>query len=168
MTTRLPVVFFGHGSPTNAMEDNEATRGWRAIAESVGPIEGILCISAHWYTHGTGVTAMENPRTIHDFGRSLPAPLFDFQYPAPGSPALAERVRQLLAPINVAADQQWGLDHGTWSVMWHAWPDADVPIVQLSMDAREPATGITDWDNSSVHYVTKAYSYAAPGTSCTT
>ncbi|MEE8307985.1 MAG: 4,5-DOPA dioxygenase extradiol, partial [Gammaproteobacteria bacterium] len=138
MSDRLPVVFFGHGSPTNAMEDNRATRGWQEIAASVGPIKQILCISAHWYGQGTGVTAMESPRTIHDFGRSLPAPLFDFQYPAPGSPQLATRVQELCKPIDVVGDQAWGLDHGTWSVFWHAWPNADVPVVQLKLDATQP------------------------------
>ncbi len=138
MSKKLPVVFFGHGSPTNALEDNRATRGWRDIAESAGPIKAILCISAHWYVGGTGVTAMPNPRTIHDFGRGLPGPLFDLQYPAPGSPELAARVQQLLAPMDVVADQSWGLDHGTWSVLLHAWPNADVPVVQLSMDATKP------------------------------
>lgn len=138
MSEKLPVVFFGHGSPTNAMEDNRATRGWQAIAASVGPIKQILCISAHWYGQGTGVTAMKSPRTIHDFGRSLPAPLFDFQYPAPGSPQLAARVQALCKPIEVAADYAWGLDHGTWSVLWHAWPNADVPVVQLKLDASQP------------------------------
>ena len=138
MSARLPVVFFGHGSPTNVMEDNRATRGWREIAESCGPVKQILCISAHWYGNGTQVTAMESPRTIHDFGRSLPAPLFDYQYPAPGSPSLAARVQALCKPTDVGADLSWGLDHGTWSVLYHAWPEADVPVVQLSMDASQP------------------------------
>lgn len=135
--TPMPVVFFGHGSPTNALEDNEATRAWARIAQDIPRPKAILCISAHWLTRGTGVTAMLNPRTIHDFGRSLPAPLFDCQYPAPGDPALAERVKDLLAPIPVVLDQSWGLDHGTWAVLSKAYPQADVPIVQLSMDATQ-------------------------------
>ena len=134
----LPVVFIGHGSPTNVLENNRATEAWRQIAASVGPVDAILCVSAHWYTRGTAVTAMEVPQTIHDFGRTLPAPLFDCQYPAQGSPELAERVRDLLQPILVSADHSWGLDHGTWSVLYHAWPDADVPVVQLSIDASKP------------------------------
>ena len=137
MSGKQPVVFFGHGSPTNVLEDNPATRAWRRIAADTRGIEAILCVSAHWYTRGTGVTAMTEPRTIHDFGRSLPAPLFDCQYPAPGSPALAARVQELLAPLTVIADEQWGLDHGTWSVLSHAWPEADVPVVQLSIDATQ-------------------------------
>lgn len=138
MSRRVPVVFFGHGSPTNVLEDNEATRSWQRIAADVGDVRAILCISAHWYTRGTAVTAMATPRTIHDFGRSLPAALFDCQYPAPGSPQLAERLQALLAPVEVAADHQWGLDHGTWSVLSRAWPAADVPVVQLSIDATRP------------------------------
>lgn len=136
--TRFPAVFIGHGSPTNALEDNECTRAWRAIAKRIGKPRGILSISAHWYLHGTRVTAMERPPTIHDFGRSLPAPLFDLQYPAPGDPALARRVRELVTRTDVALDEDWGLDHGTWSVLLKAWPDADVPVVQLSIDASKP------------------------------
>lgn len=134
----MPVIFFGHGSPTNALEDNKATRTWRRMAQAAPRPRAILAISAHWLTRGTGVTAMKKPRTIHDFGRSLPAPLFDCQYPAPGDPALAERVRQVLAPTPVALDNSWGLDHGTWSVLMKAYPDADVPVVQLSLDATKP------------------------------
>lgn len=136
--SKLPVVFFGHGSPTNALEQNRATEGWRQIAASVGSPKAILCISAHWCTNGTAVTAMESPRTIHDFGRTLPAQLFECQYPAKGAPFLAERVGKLLQPIDVAADHTWGLDHGTWSVLTHAWPNGDIPIAQLSMDVSKP------------------------------
>jgi 4,5-DOPA dioxygenase extradiol len=136
---RLPAVFFGHGSPTIALETNETTRAWAAIAEQIGKPKAILAISAHWLTRGVAVTAMAKPRTIHDFGRSLPAPLFDIQYPAPGDPDLAARVSALLAPIDVVLDQSvWGLDHGVWSVLSKAWPNADVPVVQLSMDATRP------------------------------
>ena len=133
-STKMPIVFFGHGSPTNALEDNIATQSWKRIADSIERPKAILCVSAHWYTHGTAVTAMETPRTIHDFGRTLPAPLFDCQYPAPGSPALAERVAELLKPTAVQMDQSWGLDHGAWAVFSKAWPDADIPIVELSVD----------------------------------
>lgn len=131
---RMPVAFFGHGSPTNVLEDNEATRTWALMAKRIGRPKAILCISAHWCTHGVRVTAMPSPQTIHDFGRSLPAPLFTQQYPAPGSRALAERVQMLLAPTPVTLDESWGLDHGTWSVLQKAYPDADIPVVQLSMD----------------------------------
>lgn len=135
---RMPVAFFGHGSPTNVLEDNRATRTWAEMAARIGTPRAILCISAHWCTRGTFVTAMPQPQTIHDFGRSLPAPLFDQQYPAPGSPELARRVQDLLAPLPVGLDQDWGLDHGTWSVLKKAWPHADVPVVQLSLDMTKP------------------------------
>ncbi|MDR3507565.1 MAG: 4,5-DOPA dioxygenase extradiol [Caulobacteraceae bacterium] len=131
---RMPVVFFGHGSPMIALETNDTTRAWAAIAEAIPRPKAILCVSAHWLTKGVGVTAMDKPRTIHDFG-AFPQALFDVQYPAPGAPDLAERVRQILAPTRVILDQQaWGLDHGTWSVLVKAYPKADVPVVQLSMD----------------------------------
>lgn len=133
----MPVVFFGHGSPTIIRENNEVTRTWRRIAQNMPRPKAILVISAHWMTRGTAVTAMERPQTIHDFGRSLGADLFDYQYPAPGSPELAERVAALLEPITrVTLDHSWGLDHGTWSVLLKAFPDADIPVVQLSMDGR--------------------------------
>ena len=129
--SRMPVVFVGHGTPLNAVDDNDYTRGWTRIGAQVRP-RAILSISAHWYTRGLGVTAMERPRTIYDFGyRNLGHLL----YPAPGSPDLARRVAALLAPREVALDQSWGLDHGTWSVLLKAFPIADVPVVQLSIDA---------------------------------
>ncbi|TVS16598.1 MAG: 4,5-DOPA dioxygenase extradiol [Gammaproteobacteria bacterium] len=137
-STRTPAVFLGHGSPTNAIEDNECTRAWARIAERIARPKAILSISAHWYTRGTYVTAMANPRTIHDFGAGLPAPLFSLQYPAPGDPALARRIQSLLAPLPVALDERWGLDHGTWSVLLKAYPEADIPVVQLSIDATRP------------------------------
>ena len=139
---RMPVVFFGHGSPMIALESNDTTRRWAAIARAsdkgFGPHRAILCISAPWLTRGIAVTAMPAPRTIHDFG-AFPQALFDVQYPAPGDPALARRVRELLAPLPVTLDEaQWGLDHGAWSVLMKAYPDADVPVVQLGMDAERP------------------------------
>lgn len=137
--SRLPVIFFGHGSPMIALETNDTTRTWRAMGEAVGKPKAILCVSAHWLTRGIAVTAMARPRTIHDFGASFPQALFDQQYPAPGSPELAVRVREILAPTPVALDEGgWGLDHGTWSVLGKAFPEADTPVVQLSMDAAKP------------------------------
>jgi len=116
-----------------ALEMSEVTRSWAATAARIGKPHAILCISAHWLTRGTAVTAMPRPQTIHDFG-AFPQALFDVRYPAPGNPGVAERVQDLLAPMRVASDLNWGLDHGTWSVLVHAYPDADVPVVQLSMD----------------------------------
>lgn len=130
---RLPVVYIGHGSPTNVLEDNAFTRDWAQIGMTVGKPKAILCVSAHWFTRGTGVTAMPAPKTIHDFGPIKPE-LFQQQYPAPGSPELAARVQSLLAPMAVALDQEWGFDHGCWTVLKKAYPGADVPVVQLSID----------------------------------
>ncbi len=135
---RLPAVFFGHGSPMNALEDNPYTRAWARIGAELPRPRAVLAISAHWYGPGTHVTAMEHPPTIHDFG-NFPPELHAFAYPAPGDPALAARVAELLAPaVQVTADDGWGLDHGTWSVLAHVYPRADVPVVQLSLDAGKP------------------------------
>ena len=130
---RMPALFIGHGSPMNALEQNRYTDAWRRIGTSIPRPKAILCVSAHWETRGTAVTAMAMPRTIHDFG-GFPQALFDVQYPAPGSLLLAARVRELLAPVDVRLDQTWGLDHGAWSVLAHLFPEADVPVVQLSLD----------------------------------
>ena len=135
---RMPVIFFGHGSPMNTLARNQYTEAWRQIGATVHKPKAILAISAHWLTRGTAVTAMARPKTIHDFG-GFPQALFDIQYPAPGDPNLAARVRKLLAPIEVQLDQSWGLDHGSWSVLVHAFPDANIPVVQLSMDGTKPA-----------------------------
>jgi 4,5-DOPA dioxygenase extradiol len=125
---RMPVVFAGHGNPMNALHDNDWTRGWRAIGQSLPRPRGVVAVSAHWYVPAVAVTAMRRPRTIHDFG-GFPPELSQVQYPAPGDPALAARVAQLLAPtLVVADDRQWGLDHGTWSVLCHMFPEADVPV----------------------------------------
>ncbi len=136
---RIPALFIGHGSPMNALETNPITLGWRALGVVLPKPVAVLCISAHWLTRGLAVTAMPNPRTIHDFG-GFPQVLFDVQYRAPGSPALATRVRELLTPLPVAMDAEWGLDHGAWSVLVHLLPDADVPVVQFSLDATQPAS----------------------------
>src|SRR5947209_19181884 len=137
MATRLPAVFFGHGNPMNALDDNAYTRGWAALAAAMPRPRAILMISAHWYLPGTHVTAMPQPRTIHDFG-GFPRELYEVRYPAPGSPDLAARVQELLAPVEVTRDERWGLDHGTWSVLVHAYPGADVPVVQLAIDETQP------------------------------
>ena len=134
----IPAIFFGHGNPMNAVTSNTWTEGWRRIGEQVTRPKAILSISAHWYAPGTGVTVSTAPRTIHDFG-GFPAELYRVRYPAPGDPVLASRVQGLLAPLDVALDDSWGLDHGTWSVLKHAWPAADVPVVQLSIDESRPA-----------------------------
>ena len=133
----MPVVFIGHGSPMNVISDNPYTGIWRAIGASLPRPRAILSVSAHWYTRGTGVTAVERPQTIHDF-YGFPQALYEMRYPAPGDPELALRVKALLAPIEVALDGEWGLDHGTWSVLTHAYPAADIPVVQLSIDGTQP------------------------------
>ncbi len=130
---KMPVLFIGHGSPMNAIEDNEFNHKWRVIGESLPKPSAILCVSAHWETRGTSVTAMEKPPTIHDFG-GFPKELFNVQYPAPGSPDLAKETRNIIKKTEVGLDEKWGLDHGTWTVIKHLYPKADVPVIQLSLD----------------------------------
>lgn len=137
MTNLMPAIFFGHGNPMNALSKNAYTDAWAAIGNQLPRPKAVLAISAHWYFGGTAVTAMPAPRTIHDFG-GFPAELYQVEYPAPGSPELAKRVQDLLAPVSVELDQRWGLDHGTWSVLCHVFPDADIPVVQLSIDETQP------------------------------
>lgn len=132
-TEKMPVLFLGHGSPMNAIEENEFVQGFRKIGKEITRPNAILCVSAHWETRGTFVTAMQNPMTIHDFG-GFPKELFEVQYPAPGSPELAEETKSLIQKTEVGLDEKWGLDHGAWSVLRHMYPNANIPIIQLSLD----------------------------------
>ncbi len=132
-TEKMPALFLGHGSPMNAIEENEFVAGFRKIGNEIPKPNAILCVSAHWETRGTFVTAMEHPKTIHDFG-GFPKELFDVQYPAPGSPELAKETRNIVKKTDVGLDEKWGLDHGAWSVIKHLYPDADVPVIQMSLD----------------------------------
>lgn len=136
-TQKMPVLFLGHGSPMNAIEDNVFVQGFHRIGGQLPTPKVILCISAHWETKGTWVTAMEHPRTIHDFG-GFPKALFEVQYPAPGSPEWAAQIAQEIHIAQVGMDQQWGLDHGAWSVIKHLYPKADIPVVQMSIDYTQP------------------------------
>ncbi len=138
MSERMPAIFFGHGNPLNALARNAWTEGWAAVGKEIPRPRAVLCVSAHWYLPATLVTGSPAPRTIHDFG-GFPRELYEVKYPAPGEPVLARRVRELLAPVSVDLDESWGLDHGTWSVLCHVFPEADVPVIQLSIDEAQPA-----------------------------
>jgi 4,5-DOPA dioxygenase extradiol len=129
----MPVLFIGHGSPMNGIEDNEFSRNWAEIALTIPVPEAVLVVSAHWFTRGTHITAMDFPRTIHDFG-GFPRALFDVQYPAPGSPELAMETAGLIHSAELGMDHDWGLDHGAWTVVRHMYPEANIPVLQLSMD----------------------------------
>jgi len=137
-TGKMPVLFLGHGSPMNAIEENEFVLAFRKLGKELVRPSAILCISAHWETRGTFVTAIQNPRTIHDFG-CFPEELFGVEYPAPGSPELAQQTIDLIEKTDVGLDDKWGLDHGAWSVIKHLYPNADIPIIQMSLDYSQPA-----------------------------
>ncbi len=136
--TKLPVLFIGHGSPMNGIEDNEFSRTWAKFGKEIPKPKAVLVISAHWLTNGTHITAMENPKTIHDFG-GFPQALFDVEYPAKGNPELAKVTSELITSTHVGLDHDWGLDHGTWTVVRHMYPNADIPVLQLSIDYSKPA-----------------------------
>ena len=137
-TSKMPVLFLGHGSPMNAIEENEFVAGFRKVGKEIEKPQAILCISAHWETKGTYVTAMPQPRTIHDFG-GFPKELFNVEYPAPGSPELALETKNLITKTEISLDDdKWGLDHGAWSVIKHMYPEADIPVIQMSLDYSQP------------------------------
>ena len=132
-TTKMPVLFLGHGSPMNAIEENDFVKGFRNISQNIPKPKAIICVSAHWETNGTFITAMQQPKTIHDFG-GFPKALYEVQYPAPGSPTLAKEVKEQITGTNIGLDEKWGLDHGAWSVIKHLYPNADIPVLELSLD----------------------------------
>ena len=137
MSQRMPALFVGHGNPMNALLANPYTQRWAALGTNLPRPKAILSISAHWFVEGAAVTVSTAPKTIHDFG-GFPRELYQVNYPAPGDPALAARVQKLLAPLPISSDERWGLDHGTWSVLCHIYPQADIPVVQLSIDETQP------------------------------
>lgn len=134
---KMPVLFIGHGSPMNGIEDNEFSRTWAKMGQEVPRPKAVIVVSAHWLTRGTHITAMDFPKTIHDFG-GFPQALFDVQYPAKGDPELAAETSKLITSTQVGLDHDWGLDHGTWTVVRHMYPDADIPVLQLSIDYGKP------------------------------
>ena len=136
--TKLPVLFIGHGSPMNGIEDNEFSRTWKKLGLEIQKPKAVLVISAHWLTSGTKITAMENPKTIHDFG-GFPQALFDVEYPAKGNPELAKETSKIIKSTHIGLDHDWGFDHGTWTIVRHMYPNADIPVLQLSIDYSKPA-----------------------------
>ena len=132
-TPKMPVLFLGHGSPMNAIEENEFVRGFRKVSSEIETPKAVLVVSAHWETQGIRVTAMQHPSTIHDFG-GFPKALYEVQYPAPGSPELAKEVKEMITNTEVDLDDKWGLDHGAWTVIRHMYPNANIPVIQLSLD----------------------------------
>jgi len=134
----MPILFIGHGSPMNGIEDNEFSQRWERLSREIPQPKAVLVVSAHWLTRGTHITAMERPQTIHDFG-GFPKALFDVQYPAPGDPVLAMETKSLIKSVNVGLDHDWGLDHGAWTVVRRMYPKADIPVLQLSIDFSKPA-----------------------------
>ena len=133
MPSTMPVIFIGHGSPMNAIEDNEFSKGWKALAKKIPKPKAILCVSAHWMREGTAITAMEKPKTIHDF-YGFPRALYNVRYPAKGSAALAKKISKSISSVKVGLDREWGIDHGSWSVLKNMYPVPDMPILQLSLD----------------------------------
>ena len=129
----MPVLFIGHGAPTNALEKNEFTLIWENLAKKISKPKALLCLSAHWLKEGSAITAMKKPKTIHDF-YGFPPPLYQLSYPAPGSPQLAKSIQKRIKTVSLQLDQEWGLDHGTWSVLMHMYPQADIPVLQISLD----------------------------------
>lgn len=136
-TPKMPVLFIGHGSPMNAIEENEFVQGWRNLGKTIPRPKAILCVSAHWETKGTFVTAVQKPQTIHDFG-GFPKALYEVQYPAPGSPELAKETKGVITKTEVGLDEKWGLDHGAWSVIRRIYPEADIPVIEMSLDYSKP------------------------------
>jgi 4,5-DOPA dioxygenase extradiol len=167
MSQRIPALFVGHGNPMNALLANQYTEKWAALGVALPRPRAILSVSAHWYIQDAAVTISSAPRTIHDFG-GFSRELYQVQYPAPGDPELAKRVQKLLAPLAVRRDERWGLDHGTWSVLCHLYPHAEIPVVQLSIDETQRPSFHHDIGKRLAPLRDQGILYLAPATSCTT